>query len=411
MWGATISADFPDSITSWNKAWHQAMHFVEDPFLTLDEANKIDESFALGSVFCGTYRVLGGTQPSNSKLLTDLQRARSRASSPADRAHAEALTLMVDGNFTKAARCWDELAQSTRDFAAVRFAHDVYLHVGDEARRLRSSQRAFDSWKRDEPGWGFVAGQLSFAMEEAGLYDQAERLGREALNLDPLDLWARHSLAHLYESLDDSKSAFELLSDATDVWSDQSGLAVHIWWHLALRLIATGAYDEALAVHDAQAEAATTPFRLCDLISLLCRLELVGVDVGDRWDVLANRFADRPEWHTSGFLDVHAALLYTRRPDHEGAARFFDGLAKSHSAGNSENDHIFTGVVQPVVSALRNGEVNPARSIEILDEQADRIHRIGGSIAQRDLLGLTRSHFAKRISNDTTTNDHALETI
>ncbi len=395
-WGSPIEAARESTLASWNRAWVQALHFVEDPFETLADANESDEGFALGSVFCGTYRLLGGARADDPAVRRDLARASERAVTPADRMHVDALGHLAVGDFTKAGRCWDEVASTQRDFAAVRFAHDVYLHVGDEARRLRSSQRAFDSWNRHEAGWGFIAGQFAFALEEVGIYDEAEVLGREALSLDPLDLWARHALAHLYETLDDSDGAFTVLTDDQDIWAAQDGLAVHIWWHLALRLVAEERYDEALAVHDAQQAVATTPFRMCDLASLLWRLELHGVDVGNRWDVLADRFATRSEWHTSGFLDLHGAFIYTRRPDHEGADRFFSGLSVSHADGTAENDHIFTGIVRPLVDGIRLGVSQPGVADDLLDGISDRTHRIGGSIAQRDIVDLTRLHYQQQ---------------
>ncbi len=385
-------------MSAWNLAWQQALHFVDDPFVTLASANESDQGFVLGSVFCGAYRVLGGARPDDPELRADFARAQARAASPTDRLHLQALGHMIDGSFTTAARCWDDLAANHRDFAAVRFAHDVYLHVGDEARRLRSSQRAFDSWGRNEPGWSFVAGQYSFALEEAGFYDEAEALGQEALRLDPLDLWARHALAHLYETLDDSDAAFSLLVDDQDVWAAQAGLAVHIWWHLALRMIAVGRYDEALSIHDSQQSVASTPFRMSDLASLLWRLELVGVDVGDRWDTLAERFAERSEWHTSGFLDLHGAFIFTRCPDHPAADRFFAGVAAEHADGVTENDLVFTGIVHPLVSAVRTGSTDPASAVAMLDTVADRTHRIGGSIAQREILDLTRAQYEQQLS-------------
>lgn len=396
VWGSPVQAGDPTTIDDWNEAWRQALHFVDDPFETLARANDADTAFALGSVFTGTYRLLGGARPNDAAVLSDLARAKERATSDTDRMHVQALLHMAAGNFTKAGRCWEDISAIQRDFAAIRFAHDVYLHVGDEARRLRSSQRAFDSWGRTEAGWGFLAGQLSFALEEAGIYDEAEVLGREALALDPLDLWSRHALAHLYEALDDSDAAFSLLTDDQDVWTAQEGLAVHIWWHLALRLIGERRYDEALAIHDAQQSVATTPFRMCDLASLLWRLELVGVEVGDRWDVLADRFAERPEWHMSGFLDLHGAFIYTRRPNHDHAERFFSGVANQYRDGTSENADTFNNIVQPLVSSIRGGASNPADAIVELDQIADSTHRIGGSIAQRDIIDLTRSHYVQQ---------------
>ena len=56
-----------------------------------------------------------------------------------------------------------------------------------------------------------MVGQHTFALEEVGRYDEAEELGRAALGLDPDDLCARHALAHVYESTDDTPAARELL--------------------------------------------------------------------------------------------------------------------------------------------------------------------------------------------------------
>ena len=390
-YGATVAAVKPGSVASWNDAWVEALHFVGDPFATLSDANQNDEDFALGSVFCGTYRLLGGAPFDAPEVLADLTRANQRAQTPRELAHVEALQKLAAGNFTAAANRWDEAATAATDLAAVRFAHDVYLHVGDAESRLRSSSAAFTKWPRNDHGWNFIAGQHSFALEETGQYAEAEVLGWEALEADPLDLWALHSLAHVYESTNNQTAALDLLRSRQATWRLQDSLAVHIWWHLALRLIAGGDLDEALELHDQLVPDATTPFRLCDLASLLWRLELVGLDVGDRWEYLADEFAARPERHTSGFVDLHMALVYARRPKHVEAARFFAGVPISHAAGSSENDDIFRTVVTPLVAAIQHREAAPSQTMRALDQLDAQLHRIGGSIAQRQIVNLTRT--------------------
>ena len=399
-WGTPTAAADPRSIDAWNSAWSQALHFVEDPFATLAAANEFDEDFVLGSVFCGTYRILGGAPLDSAEVQLDHERARARAGAPREHGHVEALAAMARGDFTAAARTWDRVARSHHDFAAVRFAHDVYLHVGNAGARLRSSEFAmaiFDG----RPGWNLVASQYAFALEEAGFFDEAERVAWEALEADAHDLWAAHALAHVYEHLGDP-AGVEFLRSRESTWSAQDGLAVHIWWHLALRLIAGGDCDEVLAIHDRLVSAAETPFRLCDLTSLLWRLELRGVDVGDRWDHLADAFATRPERHTCGFLDLHQALVYVRRSLHPSADAFFRGIERSDERGTSENDETFRTVVRPLVRAIKLGEFDPGTAVQALDEVAPHVHRIGGSNAQREIIDLTRNHFDSTSDEPTT---------
>ena len=383
----------PASVDAWGRAWEQYLHFRGDPVAMLSEAGEADETFVMGPVFAAVYRVLGGSPFDAPPLAADVGRARARAgwagAGDRERAHARALDLLVAGEFTAAAQAWDEVALGERDFAAVRFAHDVYLHVGDDERRLLSSSHALEAW-RDEPGWGFVAGQHSFALEEVGRYDEAEELGRLALALDPDDLWARHALAHVYESTDDTPAALELLEGSVERWNRQDLFATHIWWHLALRRLASGDTASALAVFDERRAQASTAFQLCDQTSLLWRLELVGCDGGDRWDELADRWDGVTERHTCGFLDVHAALTFARRPGHPGARRWFEGLGARQS-GASENDATFGDVVVPLVEAFQSyADGSYEHFVPLVRQLGPSTRRIGGSIAQRDLITLTR---------------------
>lgn len=395
-WGAAVAADSSDSIDAWNAAWVDALHFVGDPFETLADANSGDDHFALGSVFCGAYRILGGAPPASAEVQGDLVRAAARATDPRELGHVEALTMLVRGDFTEAANRWHQVNLDVgRDLAATRIAHDVYLHVGNALDRLSSIAVAMPMFDR-EPGWNLIASQYAFAMEEAGHFDEAERVAWLALDADPMDLWATHALAHVFEHTGQHDASMELLRGRQDTWSVQDSLAVHMWWHLVLRLIATGEYDEVLEIHDSLVSAATTPFRLCDLTSMMWRLELVGVDVGDRWDHLAGALAERPERYTSGFLDLHSALVYSRRPEHPEAQRFFDGIAVAHADGASENDRIFREVVRPVVSAIAKAEADPTASALALNKLDDQLHRIGGSNAQRDIVSLTSKYLTEQ---------------
>ena len=155
-----------------------------------------------------------------------------------------------------------------------------------------------------------------------------------------------------------------------------------MWWHLALRYLAVGRYEDALALHDDRVDDATTPFRLCDMTSLLWRLELHDRSVGDRWDLIADRWADVAQRHTCGFLDLHATFAFVRRPDHPGASVWFDGLA-ARPTGTAEIDDIFESVAKPLVAAVRD------RDAAALDALAPSLHRIGGSNAQRSIVALT----------------------
>lgn len=383
-----VAAASASAVSAWHEAWADTVHFVGDPFATLDDANTNDDGFAMGSVYCGTYRVLGGCQLDAPELLLDLERARARASEPREHQHVEALNQLATGNFSDAARLWDAIPGG--DFAAVRFAHDAYLHVGEVDHRVASSERAIAHFDNTESR-PYVASQHAFSLEEAGLYDEAEAMAWSALDADPMELWALHALAHVYESTNDQEAAISLLEGRADTWTAQDGLSIHVHWHHALRMIVAGEFDRALELFDQLEPDATTPFRLSDVSSLLWRLEHAGADVGDRWITVADRLASRPERHANGFLDLHIALAFQRVPDHSDAQSFFSGVAPAHADDDSENGEIFRSVVTPLVEAIRLVGSDPAQSAALIDSVTEQSHRIGGSIAQRDLITITRN--------------------
>lgn len=389
-WGQHMSGS-TETLVSWDQAWDEFLHFRTDPIVGLDASCRNDETNVLGPVFTIVYLVLAGSPLDSLLVATQLKRARQRSANGTEReaAHVAAVDALAAGNFTAAAERWDAIARNALDFAAVRFAHDVYLHVGDADRRLASSRRAYETWG-DGPGASFIAGQYSFALEEIGRYADAERIGRRALDVDPDDLWARHALAHVYESLASNTAFFELLRDTVDRWQDKENLATHIWWHLALRLLDSGDVDGALGVFDQLLPTSTTAFRLSDQSSLLWRVELAGHEVGNRWNALADRWDGVVERHTCAFLDLHAAITFIRRPDHPGASRWFSGLVE-RPIGTAENDRIFADVVVPLVAAFRAfAHRDHCQFVSKVDALGAASNRIGGSVVQRDLIRLTR---------------------
>ena len=77
------------------------------------------------------------------------------------------------------------------------------------------------------------------------------------------------------------------LAGSREGWRDAHFMAGHNGWHLALYLIELGRFDEVLDGFDRHMAPASSKddatLDRIDAASLLWRLELEGVDVGDRW--------------------------------------------------------------------------------------------------------------------------------
>ncbi len=381
-----------ESVAVWDAAVLDLMGMRGDPMTPLDQQSAADESFVLGAVFTGAYRILGAGIPTGPEIRQDLDRVGQRRESATkqERSHIAAFESLAAGEFSQAAKQWDQIVNDyPRDLVAARIAHDVYLHVGDINDRLESAERAKQPWSPGEAGYGWAMGIYSFGLEEAGRFDEAEVAGRIALEENPTDCWALHSLAHAYEHLDAQEEAIELLRSNQHWWSESDLLGGHVWWHLALRLIESGDLDEALAIADDLAEGQTA-FRLADVTSLLWRLELDGQDVGGRWEPLTQLWSESNNLHTSAFIDMHAAMAFATAGPTPEADHFWNELESPHFRG-SENGLLLEGTVRDLIGAIRSyRSENYAECERAFQSVEHDLQAIGGSRAQREILTRTR---------------------
>ena len=76
----------------------------------------------------------------------------------------------------------------------------------------------------------------------------------------------------------------------TEGWSRDSFFAVHNWWHVALYHLDLGNTDEVLKLFDGPIYGAKSRMilEMIDASAMLWRMHLRGVDVGDRWQAVAD---------------------------------------------------------------------------------------------------------------------------
>ena len=398
--GQVVTAGQPASVDVWDMSLREILDFRGEPADRLHELTATDDAFVMGLVVTTVGSVLGGDDPLAESLQTDLAvlAARCGRATERERDHAGAVATLADGNFTAAAARWEAIgARHPHDVVATKMAHDIYLHVGDDARRLLASTAVIGRLRAGDPGYGVAAGQHAFALEEVGRYEEAELFGRLALEVDAVDIWALHALAHVYEMQGRHLEAVEHLRSTRADWEERDHLALHLLWHLSLRLIDAGEFDECLEIFDGQVDDADRAFGLTDLTSMLWRLELAGCDVVDLWSTLAARWRDHDQLHTTAFLDVHAALVFASCPDDPGADRYWAGLDACHRAGVSENDETFDLVVRPLAAAIRSYREGRYRdAADGIDHLSAVAHRLGGSIVQRDVFAITASEAVLR---------------
>lgn len=288
--------------------------------------------------------------------------------------HMAALRAVPAGDWTRGARAMGvHSLRFPRDLTALQAEHmlDV-LRV--DARTLRDRiARALPHW-HGAPGRGFVQGMHAFGLEETGAPAAAEAAGREAH-------WA----------------------------PEDNFLKVHNGWRRALCHIELDAPAAALTLFDGPIEGGpigdgsigggpagggASAQDQIDAAALLWRLDLIGVEVGDRWAKVSAAWEAHADGRLYPFNDLHAAMAYlgAGRGDKVEAL-----LTRMAAADGSETAAWIAATGRPLVegfAAFRAGRHREAA--QRLWSARHIVNAFGGGHAQRDVIDWTLTEAALR---------------
>jgi tetratricopeptide (TPR) repeat protein len=265
--------------------------------------------------------------------------------------------------------------------------------LGDAKGMLRASDRMLSTWSEDQPASGFLLGCHAFALEEHGYYDEAEKYGRLATLLQPEDSWGSHAVSHVYEMRGDTRAGIDWLEDSRSVWSRCNNFSFHMAWHLALLHMERGDHSRVLDLYDREIRPQPTDdFRdVANAVSLLWRLEHLGIHVGGRWSDLAEIVRRRRTDTTLVFASLHNLIALVALGDRSAAAELVMAM-QVKAQGNDDQARVAAEVGLPLARAITGmGSEQGA-----LDRIALQTPRVGGSNAQRDLFILALAESASR---------------
>lgn len=316
---------------------------------------------------------------------------RAESATPREQLHIQAAQHWSHGRKHRAIGAWEAiLVQHPHDILAMRLAHHGYFYEGDGQNLRDTVTRRLFAWGPNTPGYGFVKGMQAFGYEETHAYDAAIRAGEEALEVNPSDPWAIHAVAHVHEMTRQPQAGIEWIDRHQSGWLSANNFRYHVWWHKMLMLLEQGHTDAVLELYDGTLWDSESDEYL-DLVNdaaILLRLELHGIDVGDRWEPLAAKCRGHSNDHVLAFVDAHYAVALAAAKN-DGASALLDSMRTYAESGGDENAVITDRVGLPLAEAIiahRAGEYGKA--VELLLPIRYDLFRIGGSHAQRDLFAM-----------------------
>ncbi|MEQ8747794.1 tetratricopeptide repeat protein [Pyruvatibacter sp.] len=374
--------------------------YAGDPIARIEAAIADAPDFAMAHLF-KAHMFATATEPAATAAAKHiLATARHLKLNDREASHANAIAHVLDGNWTRAAVALDHHSMRwPHDIVALQSGHLIDFFRAN-ARDLRDRPaRALPHWPDDMPGRSFVMGMHAFGLEESGDYTRAEDAGRTAIHLDAADCWAHHAVAHVMEMQGRAEDGIGWMIAREPHWAaDGNFFQTHNWWHRALFHLDLEQHHQALALYDdkVRGEPSHVAVDLVDASALLWRLELLGVDTGNRWAEIADGWQAHADSQLYAFNDLHAAMAYL------GAGRITDVDAllvtyRANSTEATEAGQWWLTHGAPLIEGFRafwTGDYDTA--VANLHSSRFIANGFGGSHAQRDVIDWTLMHAALR---------------
>ncbi|MCB1501088.1 MAG: tetratricopeptide repeat protein [Bauldia sp.] len=396
--GLSISTDRADAAACFDDLIAGYLRQRRDTPARLDRLLAADPDFALAHCMRGYFAMLAFKQASVPVAEEAARTARTLAgdATPRERLHVAALTAWIAGDLNRANRLWEQILRADPlDVVAFRLAHFVNFWLGRPQDMVASVDRVLPTWSEEVPGYSAVLACHSFAHEEAGDFLVAEPSGRRAIELDPGDLWAAHAVAHVLESQGRRSEGIDWITALAPGWEGSHNLQHHLWWHCALFRLEYGDYAAVLDLYDTRFRNLEAPLTVAspdvyidvqNAAATLFKLERLGVDVGRRWEELADKAEARIGDCLSAFTLPHWLMALTATGRTSAAERMIAAM-RIFAEGEGTVNGIVRDYALPIAEAqLARASGDHVAALRLMRPAIGGMYRLGGSHTQQDVL-------------------------
>ncbi len=400
--GVPLSCSDQTLVAALEPLLEDCLAFRGDPVAAAGALLAEHSDFIMGHIFKAAMLTQAMETRIYDEMLASVEAAEALRSgaNERERGHIKALRAWVDGDFFGAVQSWEEvLVLYPLDLLALNMIHLTDVLLGDVVGQRDCVARVFPLWDESIPGYEFVLGFYAFGLEENRDFADAEECGRRALAIRPEHPYAIHAVAHVMEMQGRQSGGIWFITSREKTWSN-SNFRNHLWWHLSLFHLDLNQIERVIEIYDSQLRSSGLhgdKYEELDAAALLWRLKLLDVDVGDRWQELADKWAGSVEDTLYAFNDVHAMMCFVSAGRQKAAQQLLNANERYCEHASDANVAMSREIGMPFLRALQDF------ALDLYDDCVERLlpvryrtHRLGGSFAQRDMIGWTLLEAALR---------------
>lgn len=290
-----------------------------------------------------------------------------------------------------------QLVNDPTDITALKLCQSELFWLGEMPWSSSLSKSVEKHWSADHHYYSDFLAIRAFDLEETGEYVQAEKCGRQAVEINPADVWGTHAVAHVMYMQGRSDEGAQWLDQlhAGGHWQGLGQMVLHLWWHRALFHLLRGEHEAALTVYDEYLRnfeldmVAALPDLYLDLqnaTSLLLRLEFIDADVGSRWTALADICSQRITDPTNAFSCAHYAAVLAADNRFEDAESLIANMSDLNVSRGSISGSYTNAAIPAAIASVAHRKQNYRKVIDTLVPVRHRLVQMGGSHAQREVF-------------------------
>jgi len=351
-------------------------------------AAEADETSVLANVYAGFSWMFLEASGARRKASLYLRRGEAAAASAnaRERMLLRQLKLWIENDIPAVQAIGLEIVERfPADLASVKLHQYFSFNRGDAASMLAIARTAEPA----SPDNAHLQGMLAFGYEQTHELRKAETAARKALKLKAKEPWAQHALAHVMLATGRTREGVDFLGEAAETWVDlNSFMYTHNWWHKALFHLSLGDNQAVFDAYDQRVWGIEKDYSQDQVgaVSLLARMEVAGLDVGNRWEDVAGHLKSRARDTIQPFLSLQY-LYGLARAERTEADILMQAIEEKANSSNAFDRLVWHDVALPAARGmLAHARRNYADAVRCLSIANPRLSEIGGSHAQRDLF-------------------------
>jgi tetratricopeptide (TPR) repeat protein len=387
--GLSVTTNSLEAIAAIDRFTDASLRYGQDVLVIL-QGIAADPTCVMANAYAATYYLTQETAAARSQALPYLQAAKKYLpqANERERLYVWAITAWAKGNIEQAIAIHEEITSKyPRDLLSVQMGQYHYFYQGNSLALLKIAEKVLPANRKNH----YLYGMIAFGLEQCHRLQEAEIVGRQALEINRNDPWAQHAVAHVMETQGRIEEGIVWMESFADTWENcNSMLFTHNWWHIALYYLEKEEIQKVLSLYDTHIWGRATKTSSKDqvgAISLLLRLDLRGVDVKSRWQALASYLEARIHEHALPFQDLHYVYALSKAKQIEQVNEMLVSMQAYASQALPSVQKSWLEVAIPAARGMvAHAQGNWSQAIAQLGFSLPRLSELGGSHAQRDLF-------------------------